>query len=70
MDVDFYHRIFDENIVEGDDFSFKLEVAYKWLDFYLHFQNIVHVTVCRWLISEKDDRGKIPAHVQAKIIQK
>jgi hypothetical protein len=70
VDVDFSRRIFDENMVEGDNFAFNLEVAYKWLDFYLHCQNIGHVMACRWLIPEKDDRGRKHAHVQAKIIQK
>ena len=63
MDVDFSRRIFDENMVEGDNFAFNLGVAYKWLDFYLHCQNIGYVMACRWLITEKDDRGNKPAHV-------
>ena len=70
MAVDFSHPISDENLVEGDDFAFNLKVAYNSLDFYLHFQNIGHFMACCWLIDEKDDRGKKPAHVQAKIIHK
>jgi len=55
VDVDFSHRIFDENLVERDDFAFNLEVAYIWLDFYMYCQNIGHVTALCWLIPEKDD---------------
>ena len=68
MAFDFSRRIYVENLVDRDDFAFNLKVSYKCLDFYLHFQNIGHVTACRWLIHEKDDRGKKPARVLGKII--
>jgi len=34
VDFDFSRHIFDEIMVEREDFSFKLEVVYEWLQDY------------------------------------
>lgn len=75
-DLDLSRNIFDEVMVERDDFAFNLEVVSKWLpDFCLHYKSIDQsVTEYCWLHLKKVigqvDRGKKLEHVIRPTIHK
>jgi hypothetical protein len=51
VDIDFYHRLFYEIMVEREGFVFHVEVDYEWLpNFCMRCQILGHsVLNCRWL---------------------
>jgi hypothetical protein len=66
VDVDLSKKIYDEVLVERDDFAFMVEIQYERLPLFCrHCYSIGHnITTCRWLkpqeAQERLNRGKQP----------